>query len=80
MRFSGLRDPENPPKRYFGHKKGYRGRVFALKNLFRGFARCWTVWEGSQAVTDQSGTPLGGGTPWPGWALNFFEKKFENFF
>ena len=40
----------------------YRGRFFALKNFFPGFCRVLDR-LGSEAVTDQSGTPLGGGSP-----------------
>ena len=63
MRFSGLRDPENHQNGILAITRATGVDFLRLNTFFRGYAGCWTVWEGSEAVTDQSGTPLGGGVP-----------------
>ena len=74
--FLGLRPSENRhdglhggPNPYFGHKKGYMGGFYALKDFLRRFAACSTVWGGGlDAVADHLffGPLSTGGSGWQG--------------
>ena len=86
--FSGPPGPGKPPgtpqNGILAIKRATVVDFLRLKTFFRRFAGCPTVWEGSEAVIDQSWTPLGGGPPhgagpeklWKNFQNLFSKKKF----